>query len=78
MLASPGESCFEGVSLLAQLAFAAGSVNVPRIAEVADGVSYEGPRGAVRVRDQHLVQRIYLARAEGLEFDVLTEIHRGA
>jgi ABC-type branched-subunit amino acid transport system substrate-binding protein len=78
VLASPGESCYEGISLLAQLASAAGSVHVPRIGEVADGVAYEGPRGAVRVRDQHLVQRIYLARAEGLEFDVLTEIHQGA
>jgi hypothetical protein len=76
-LASPGESCYEGISLLGQLASAAGSVNVPRIAEVADGVTYEGPRGAVRVHDQHLIQRIYLARAEGLEFDVLTEIHQG-
>jgi len=77
-LAAPGESCYEGISLLAQLASTAGSVKVPRIADVADGVSYEGPRGAVRVHDQHLVQRIYLARAEGLEFDVLTEIHQGA
>ncbi|MCF7547486.1 substrate-binding domain-containing protein [Pseudonocardia sp. WMMC193] len=77
-LASPGESCFEGIALLAQLASAAGSTEVPRITTVADMVSYEGPRGAVRVRNQHLVQRIYLARADGLEFDVLAEIHGGA
>jgi len=35
-------------------------------------------RGAVRVRNQHLVQRIYMARADGLQFDVLAEIHAGA
>jgi len=77
-LASPGESCYEGITLLAQLAAAAGSTDVPRLSTVADRVAYEGPRGAVRVRDQHLVQRIYLARADGLEFDVLAEIHGGA
>lgn len=77
-LASPGESCYEGITLLAQLATAAHTTDVPRITTVADMVSYEGPRGAVRVRDQHLVQRIYLARADGLEFDVLAEIHSGA
>jgi urea transport system substrate-binding protein len=73
-LASPGESCYEGITLLAQLASKARSSAVSRIIAVADTVSYEGPRGAVRVRDQHLLQRIYLARADGLEFDVLTEI----
>ncbi|ODU00318.1 MAG: hypothetical protein ABS81_24000 [Pseudonocardia sp. SCN 72-86] len=77
-LTSPGESCYEGISLFAQLATAARTTEVPRISTVADMISYEGPRGAVRVRDQHLIQRIYLARADGLEFDVLAEIHAGA
>lgn len=77
-LTSPGESCYEGIALFAQLAAAARTTDVPRITTVADMVSYEGPRGAVRVRDQHLIQRIYLARADGLEFDVLAEIHGGA
>lgn len=45
---------------------------------MADTVSYEGPRGVVRVRDQHLIRRISLARADGPEFDVLAEIHHGA
>jgi urea transport system substrate-binding protein len=76
-LASPGESCYEGIILLGQLATAARATNVPRIMKVADKVSYEGPRGVVRVRDQHLVQSIYLARADGLDFDVLAEIHAG-
>lgn len=76
-LASPGESCYEGITLFAQLASAARTTEIPRIATVADMVSYEGPRGAVRVRNQHLIQRIYLARANGLEFDVLAEIDGG-
>lgn len=76
-LTSPGESCFEGITLFAQLAAAARSTEVPMINRVADLVAYEGPRGPVRVRDRHLAQRIYLARADGLEFDVLAEIHGG-
>lgn len=76
-LSSPGESCYEGVNLYAQLAAAARTTDVSRITAVADLVSYEGPRGAVRMRNRHLVQRVYLARARGLEFDVLAEIHSG-
>ena len=74
---SPGESCFEGLTLLSQLATAARTTDVPAISRVADSVGYEGPRGRVRMRDQHLVQRIYLAKADGLEFDVLAEINHG-
>jgi ABC-type branched-subunit amino acid transport system substrate-binding protein len=77
-LTSPGESCYEGLALFAQLASAARATDVPRMSTVADTVGYEGPRGAVRVRDRHLVQRIYLARANGLEFDVLAQICSGA
>ena len=50
---------------------------MPEICRVADSIGYEGPRGHVRLRDGHLLQRIYLAKAEGLEFDVLAEINQG-
>jgi len=74
---SPGESCYEGMTLLARLATAARTTSVPAMCRVADSVGYEGPRGHVQLRDQHLLQRIYLAKAEGLEFDVLAEINQG-
>ena len=77
-ITSPGESCFEGVTLLAGLAEAAGGTELRRMCRAADDVRYEGPRGAVRLRDNHLQQRIYLARADGLEFDVLVELSAGA
>ncbi len=76
-LTSPGESCFEGLTLLARLTAAAHSTDVESINRVSDSVVYEGPRGVVRVRDRHLQQRVYLARADGMEFDVLAEINRG-
>ncbi|WP_300009148.1 substrate-binding domain-containing protein [Pseudonocardia sp.] len=76
-ITSPGESCFEGITLLSHLAAAAGSTDVSAISGASEAVTYEGPRGAVQVRDRHLLQRIYLARADGLEFDVLAEISGG-
>jgi urea transport system substrate-binding protein len=76
MLTSLGESCYEGLTLLARLVEQAGSIEVPRICEAAESrpPAYEGPRGLVRMQANHLVQQIYLARASGLEFDVLCDI----
>jgi urea transport system substrate-binding protein len=37
-------------------------------------VSYEGPRGLLRLRQRHVNQRIYLAEARGVEFEVLTQL----
>ncbi|MGW0613192.1 substrate-binding domain-containing protein [Streptomyces sp. NPDC002788] len=73
-LGSLGESCYEGVLLLAALLEGAGTLDVAAIAAAAGAVSYEGPRGLLRLRGAHVRQRIYLARADGLEFDVLTEL----
>ncbi|MFP5021632.1 substrate-binding domain-containing protein [Pseudonocardia phyllosphaerae] len=74
-LTSPGESCFEGLTLLARLAETAGSLD-PEVVAAASGQvpGYQSPRGAVRLHDRHLVQQIYLARAGGLQFDVLTDL----
>lgn len=76
-ITSPGESCYEGITLLERLAAAAGSLDVGPLVRASESLTYEGPRGAVRVHDRHLQQRIYLARADGLEFDVLNEINGG-
>ncbi|TCK24812.1 substrate-binding domain-containing protein [Pseudonocardia endophytica] len=76
-ITSPGESCYEGITLLERLAAAAGSMEVGSLVRASESLTYEGPRGAVRVQDRHLQQRIYMARADGLEFDVLHEINSG-
>ncbi|WP_328504411.1 substrate-binding domain-containing protein [Streptomyces sp. NBC_00457] len=73
-LGSLGESCYEGVLLLAALLKQAGTLDVSAIGAAADTVSYEGPRGLLHLRGSHVRQRIYLARADGLDFDVLTEL----
>ncbi|WP_019057544.1 substrate-binding domain-containing protein [Streptomyces prunicolor] len=71
VLNSMGESCYEGVRLLVELFNRAGSTDIRRILAVADGLAYDSPRGPVRLRNQHLEQRVFLATVDDLQFDVL-------
>jgi len=73
-LGSLGESCYEGVRLLAALIGRAGTLDVRAIGARAESVSYEGPRGRLWMRDRHLRQRIYLAEADALDFNVVAEL----
>jgi ABC-type branched-subunit amino acid transport system substrate-binding protein len=77
-LNSLGESCYEGIMLLCALATRAGTVDVARLCAVADSVTFEGPRGELRMRERHVDQRIYLAEADGLDLPVLAELSVGA
>lgn len=71
---SMGESCFEGVSLLAELCRRAGDTTVSSLCAVADRTGYDGPRGTVHLHHRHLCQPVYVARADGLEFQVLDQL----
>ena len=73
-LNSLGESCYEGLFMLAALARQARGLEVESMCAVADAVSYAGPRGELQMRERHVDQRVYLAEAHGLEFDVLTQL----
>lgn len=73
-LNSHGESCYEGVRLLAAMVERAGSLDVARMSGVAVGCGYDGPRGGVNLRGRHLQQAIYLAEAHDLEFDIITQL----
>jgi ABC-type branched-subunit amino acid transport system substrate-binding protein len=74
VLSSLGESCYEGVRLLAALADRAHTLEVRALAGSADGVRYEGPRGPLALRGNHLAQRIYLARADAFDFDIVAQL----
>lgn len=74
VLNSLGESCYEGVRLLTELMRRAGSAAVPPMTSVAEGLSYESPRGTVELRDRHLRQKVFLAAADGLLWDVLQQL----
>jgi ABC-type branched-subunit amino acid transport system substrate-binding protein len=66
-----GEGAYDGVRLLAALAQRAGALSAPALDAVADGTRVEGGRGPFVLRDRHAVQPVYLARADGLEFEVI-------
>lgn len=74
VLNSLGESCYEGVRLLTALMGRAGSPEVRPMTSVSEGLSYESPRGTVELRDRHLWQRVFLAVADGLSWDVIQQL----
>ncbi|MCX2714104.1 substrate-binding domain-containing protein [Mycolicibacterium sp. J2] len=69
-----GESCYEGLLLLAALAGAAGSLQVRAIDRVRSTVSYQGPRGEVAMRGAHTHQPVYLAETTDVEFRVIDQL----
>jgi urea transport system substrate-binding protein len=76
VLNSIGESCYQGLALLADLVRRADCLDVPALDAAASSVSFDGPRGRVHMRGRHLQQDIYLARADGLEFDVVCSLQQ--
>lgn len=71
VLNSLGESCYEGIRLLGELVARAHSADVPAVCAAAEQLRYAGPRGEVVMAGNHVRQQVYLARATGLEFEVL-------
>jgi ABC-type branched-subunit amino acid transport system substrate-binding protein len=66
-----GQGAYDGLQVLAALSRRAGSLAVPALDAVADGTVVAGGRGRFVVRDRHAEQPVYLARADGLDFDVI-------
>ncbi|MCH5645467.1 MULTISPECIES: substrate-binding domain-containing protein [unclassified Gordonia (in: high G+C Gram-positive bacteria)] len=74
-LTSPGESCYEGMHLLAELTRRAGATGTTSLERAAtDPFTYASPRGEVSLTDRHLRQDIYIAAADAMEFDVLAKV----
>ena len=69
-----GESCYEAVHFLACLARRAGSLEVGAAMALPDGWFYVSPRGLVRVRGNLVEQDVWLARADGVDFEVRERI----
>ncbi|MEU7865208.1 substrate-binding domain-containing protein [Dactylosporangium sp. NPDC049140] len=65
------EACYDGVRLLAGLAARAGSLHPAAMDATADGTTITGGRGTLAVKDRHVNPPVYLARADGLDFDVI-------
>ncbi|HTJ70938.1 MAG TPA: substrate-binding domain-containing protein [Actinospica sp.] len=74
VLSSLGESCYEGVRLLAALADQARSLDVRTMIRTGRSAAYQGPRGAVSLHGNHVEQPIYLARADAFDFDIVAQL----
>lgn len=71
---SLGESCYEGTRLLTELWRRCGSTDLAAVCAGAEATGYDGPRGPVQLADRHLRQPVYVARADGLDFEVLAQL----
>ncbi len=71
-----GESCYEALIFLARLGRLAGDITVAAATGVVSGSFYDGPRGLVRFDGNLLDQDVYVAAANGLQFEVQDKIAR--
>ena len=71
-----GESCYEAILFLSRLARVSGGIDVAAAAAMQSGQFYDGPRGLVRLDGNLLNQDVYLAAANGLEFEIQERISR--
>lgn len=69
-----GESCYEGLHLLAALARAAGTLDVTAMNTLSNSLVYECARGVQHLDAGHTAPQTYLAEADGFDFNVLTEM----
>lgn len=68
------ESCHEGILVLRSLHEAAASCELSDLVRARDRVRFDGPRGPVSLTGTICRQRIHLARADGLHFDVVDRL----
>lgn len=68
------QSCYQGIYTLAHLAHQSGSMEVDHHDAAVDGLTFESPRGVIRFDGNQAIQRIYLAHADGLDFQVIGEL----
>ncbi|MFC6083197.1 substrate-binding domain-containing protein [Sphaerisporangium aureirubrum] len=72
LLNAHGHGCYEGVRMVAALARRAGSLAVPAVEAIADGTTVVTGRGLLTLTGREVRQRVYVGRADGLDFDVVT------
>ena len=68
------ESCYEGMYTLAHLADLAGSTHVSEMNRVIGTLGYDGPRGTVQFHGSQAIHPVYLARADGFDFDIVEKL----
>ena len=71
MLNVVGQSCYDGLHFLARLAARAKSLDVQKLASFTEGFTFESPRGSMIIHNRHSTKTIYLAEAEGIDFNIV-------
>ena len=66
-----GQSAYDGLQLLATLANKAGSLDVAAIEGIAEGTSFNSPRGKGTLTGKHVAQTIYVADGTGGSFNIV-------
>lgn len=72
-----GESCYEAIRFLARVGEVCGSLDVSAAARM-QGDQYDSPRGLMRLDGNLVDQDVYLAAADGVEFEIQARISRTA
>ena len=65
------ESCYEGLLTLEAMFARARTPAMCDLMASAPDVGFDGPRGPIDMRNGHLDQHVYIATAEGFDFDIL-------
>ena len=65
------QSCYEGMLFLQKITEKSNSLSTQKIMQVAEGLTYEGPRGIKKMHACHIAKNIYLAEADGYNFKIL-------
>ncbi|NNG19889.1 substrate-binding domain-containing protein [Naumannella sp. ID2617S] len=68
------EACHEGILFLRSLHTAARSCDVGKLMAKTERVGFDGARGAVSMQGGVCLQPVHLARADGVDFDILETI----
>jgi ABC-type branched-subunit amino acid transport system substrate-binding protein len=70
---SVAQSNYEGLRFLETAAISAGSVGTRQLQKAAKNLAYHGARGEVALHDGSAKMPIYLAEADGLDFDLIRQ-----
>lgn len=73
-LTNTAESCYEGLMTLANLLGRAGSTDMSAVNRAIVGLAYDGPRGVVEYHGPQGMHHVHLAKADGLDFEVLADL----
>jgi urea transport system substrate-binding protein len=76
VLNAVGESCYEAIHFLSRVGQVCGSLDVESADALRSGHFYDSPRGLLRLDGNLLNQDVYLAAANGMEFEVQQQIAR--